>query len=93
MIPTSKGTPINHHNLLRTFYRYLKKSGVRKIDFHDMHHTHASMLLQNSANPTAVAERLGHDVRTLMETYAHIMPNIQQESQTNLVQLSTKNLE
>jgi hypothetical protein len=37
------------------------------------------MLLQNGANPKAVSERFGHDVRTLMETYAHIMPNIQEE--------------
>ncbi len=79
VIPTTKGTPLHHRNLLRTFYRYLKKSDVRKIDFHDLRHTHASMLLQNGANPKAVAERLGHDVRTLMETYAHIMPNIQEE--------------
>ncbi|WP_169801160.1 tyrosine-type recombinase/integrase [Halalkalibacter krulwichiae] len=79
VIPTTKGTPINQRNLLRTFYRYMKKAGVRQIDFHDMRHTHASMLLQNGANPKAVSERLGHDVRTLMETYAHIMPNIQEE--------------
>ncbi|GAE36640.1 tyrosine-type recombinase/integrase [Halalkalibacter akibai] len=79
VIPTSKGTPISQRNLLRTFYRYIKKSGVRKIDFHDMRHTHASMLLQNGANPKAVSERLGHDTRTLMQTYAHIMPNIQEE--------------
>ncbi|WP_332695941.1 tyrosine-type recombinase/integrase [Halalkalibacter lacteus] len=79
VIPTSKGTPINQRNILRTFYRYMKKAGVRQIDFHDMRHTHASMLLQNGANPKAVSERLGHDVRTLMETYAHIMPNIQEE--------------
>ncbi|MFC0470702.1 integrase [Halalkalibacter kiskunsagensis] len=44
-----------------------------------MRHTHASMLLQNEANPKAVSERLEHTVRTLMETYAHIMPNVQEE--------------
>jgi site-specific recombinase XerD len=37
------------------------------------------MLLQNGANPKAVSERLGHGTRTLMQTYAHIMPNIQEE--------------
>lgn len=79
VIPTSKGTPIHQRNIVRTFHRYLKISGVRKITFHDMRHTHASLLFQNGANPKAVAERLGHDVRTLMETYAHVMPNIQEE--------------
>ncbi|MFC0470701.1 tyrosine-type recombinase/integrase [Halalkalibacter kiskunsagensis] len=33
VIPTTKGTPINQRNILRTFYRYMKKAGVRQIDF------------------------------------------------------------
>lgn len=83
VIPTSKGTPINQRNLLRTFYRYMKKANVRKIDFHDLRHTHATMLLREGHNPKAVAERLGHDVRTLMETYAHVLPNMQEQIANN----------
>lgn len=58
-------------------------SGVPKITFHDLRHTHASLLLMQKENPKAVAERLGHDVRMLMETYAHILPNMQKETAAN----------
>lgn len=83
VIPTSKGTPIIARNLLRTFYRYVEKAGVRKINFHDLRHTHASTLLKIGENPKAVAERLGHDVRTLMETYAHVLPDMQETMANN----------
>ena len=83
VIPTSVGTPLNPRNLLRTFYRFIKLSGVPKITFHDLRHTHASLLLMQKENPKAVAERLGHDVRMLMETYAHILPNMQKETAAN----------
>jgi hypothetical protein len=36
---------------------------------------HASFLLTEGVNSTKVAERLGHDVKTLLTTYAHVMPN------------------
>ncbi|MFA8440178.1 tyrosine-type recombinase/integrase [Pueribacillus sp. YX66] len=68
---------------MRTHYRCIKNSGVRKIDFHDLRHTHATMLLKEGENPKAVAERLGHDVRTLMETYAHVLPNMQKQTAIN----------
>jgi hypothetical protein len=34
----------------------------------------ASVLLSEHINPSKVAERLGHDLKTLLTTYAHVMP-------------------
>ena len=42
--------------------------------WHDIRHHHASSLLSEGVNPSKVAERLGHDLKTLLETYAHVMP-------------------
>ena len=36
-------------------------------------HFHASTLLSKGISPAYVAERLGHDVRTLLRTYAHVI--------------------
>jgi len=40
----------------------------------DLRHHHASSLLSEVVNPSKVAERLGHDLKTLLATYAHVMP-------------------
>jgi integrase len=42
--------------------------------WHDIRHHHASSLLSEGVNPSKVAERLGHDLKTLLATYAHVMP-------------------
>jgi len=48
----------------------------RKLRFHDLRHTHASLLLANGHPATAVAKRLGHaSVTTTLSIYAHALPN------------------
>jgi integrase len=42
--------------------------------WHDIRHHHASSLLSEGVNPSKVGERLGHDLKTLLATYAHVMP-------------------
>ncbi len=41
--------------------------------WHDLRHHHASVLLSAGVSPAMVAERLGHDVKTLLATYAHVI--------------------
>lgn len=55
-----------------SFSAWCRNNGFKP---HALRHTHASMLLQASMSPTAVADRLGHTVKTLLQTYAHVMPN------------------
>ncbi|GAB4074756.1 hypothetical protein GCM10028778_22590 [Barrientosiimonas marina] len=64
---------------LRTvFNRTIKKSGVAKISFHGLRHTHATLLLQSGVHPKVVQERLGHlSIQTTLDTYSHIIPGIQ----------------
>lgn len=52
--------------------------GLPRIRFHDLRHTHASLLLRAQVNPKVVSERLGHSsVAFTLDTYAHIMPGMQ----------------
>lgn len=41
--------------------------------WHDLRHHHASVLLSEGVSPALVAERLGHDLKTLLSTYAHVI--------------------
>ena len=48
--------------------------GPQERAWHDLRHHHASDLLSKGVNPAKVVERLGHDLKTLLEAYAHVMP-------------------
>lgn len=68
---------------MRTFYRLIKTADLKKIRFHDIRHTHATLLLMQGVNPKIVAERFGHvDIRLTLDTYSHLLPNMQLESAT-----------
>jgi integrase len=46
-----------------------------EIRFHDLRHTHATMLLSRGASLKAVSQRLGHSrVETTLRVYAHVLP-------------------
>ena len=48
-------------------------AGVEAFGWHDLRLHHASMLLSHGISPALVAERLGHDIKTLLRTYAHVI--------------------
>lgn len=75
------GKRINVSNLRRAFYNVIDHAKVPKIRFHDLRHTHASMLLQDGAHPKVVQERLGHSsIQITMDIYSHLMPTMQADS-------------
>ncbi|MBA4602135.1 site-specific integrase [Thermoactinomyces mirandus] len=75
------GTLVNPRNLVRSFKRILKSAGLPKLRFHDLRHTHATLMLRQGEHPKIVSERLGHsNIRITMDTYSHVLPNMQQEA-------------
>ncbi|MBU4533322.1 MAG: site-specific integrase [Firmicutes bacterium] len=75
------GHPLQMNNIgQREYAKIIEAAGVRRIKFHGLRHTCASLLLQAGAPPTSVAERLGHKVHTLLTTYAHALPSMQQDA-------------
>jgi integrase len=62
------------------FKPLLKKAGIpNDVKFHDLRHTHATLLLQQGVNVKVVAERLGHSKATMtMDVYSHVMPDMQE---------------
>lgn len=81
VVCTALGTPVTPRNLLRAFYSAIKKANVPKITFHELRHTHASILLKQGVHVKVVSERLGHaNIRITLDTYSHLMPNMQKET-------------
>lgn len=80
VICTSLGTPVSPRNLNRSFSRLVEKSEVQKIRFHDLRHTHVVMLLKGRENNKRIADRLGWSSVKMIDRYAHVMPDMQQET-------------
>lgn len=74
------GQPIRADWLTKHFQALLATAGLPKIRFHDLRHTHATMLLSEGVHPKVVSDRLGHSTVTLtLDTYSHVLPDIQRE--------------
>jgi integrase len=77
---TTNGKPLNPSNIRRAFLKLIEVSDVPKIRFHDLRHTHATLLISNGTNIKVVAERLGHsNVKITLDCYYHVMPNMQKQ--------------
>ncbi len=82
---TTVGTPIFPSNLRRAFRRMVEKAGVDALRFHDLRHTHASLLLARGVHPKVVSERLGHaSIAITLDTYSHVLPSLQEEAVRDL---------
>jgi len=64
----------------RYFKKMLVQAGLdRGFKFHDLRHTHATLLLQQGVNIKVISERLGHStVNMTLDTYSHLMPDMQE---------------
>lgn len=68
------GEPYCPSNLTKDFEAFVFKHAF-KIRFHDLRHTHASILIMSGESIVAVSKRLGHKkVSTTLDVYSHLMP-------------------
>ena len=75
------GTVIEPRNLNRFFDELIAKAGVRRIRFHDLRHTCASLLLAQHVPARIVMEILGHSQLAMTtDLYSHVMPTALREA-------------
>ncbi|WP_390892123.1 site-specific integrase [Bacillus tropicus] len=79
--PTYNGNPCNFRSLTQLWKKLIKKCGVPDIRFHDLRHTHATLMLKQGIHPKIVSERLGHKkVGITLDTYSHVVPGLQEKA-------------
>ena len=67
------GDRVKPNYITHTFDKALKKHGLRKVRFHDLRHSCASLLLANGVSMKQIQEWLGHsDFGTTANIYAHL---------------------
>ncbi|EEL50719.1 site-specific integrase [Bacillus cereus] len=77
--PTFNGNPCNFRSLTQLWKKLIKKSEVPDIRFHNLRHTHATLMLKRDIHPKITSERLGHKrVGITLDTYSHVVPGLQE---------------
>lgn len=71
------GRHLNPESVSQLFERIVSGSGLLRIRFHDLRHTHASILFASGTPIKVVTERLGHAHPAFtIATYQHLLPGM-----------------
>lgn len=84
------GNPFYHTVPGTWFRRFLKRTNLKRIRFHDLRHTSATLLINLGVHAKTIAGRLGHaDIRTTMNVYGHALQTADQLAANTLNSLLT----
>lgn len=73
------GSPLLPDSVTHAFVKLARVLGLGTVRFHDLRHTHASLMLRQGVHPKIVSERLGHaTVSITLDTYSHVTPGLQE---------------
>ena len=75
------GIPWDPDSLTKAFDRLIQATGVRRITFHGLRHTHISHQLMDGVHVKVVSERAGHaNVSITLTVYAAFIPTLQDQA-------------
>jgi integrase len=81
VIDRGDGAPLNPDTLTSTWRRFIRKHNLPHVRFHDLRHSHATLMLLEGIHPKIVSERLGHaSISFTLEVYTHLLPDMQTEA-------------
>jgi len=76
-----EGIPWDPDSLTKAFDRLIEATGVRRITFHGLRHTHISHQLMDGVHVKVVSERAGHaNVSITLSVYAAFIPTLQADA-------------
>jgi integrase len=75
------GQPIQPQSLTHAWHRFLARTELPRLRFHDLRHSHATHMLASGVHPKVASERLGHaTVGLTLDTYSHVIPGMQEDA-------------
>ncbi|WP_322899531.1 tyrosine-type recombinase/integrase [Actinacidiphila rubida] len=81
---TRVGTPLDPSDIARRFTGLLDQAGIRRIRFHDLSHTCATLLLEQGVQLVTIKELLDHaNIGITAQVYAHVRLRLQHDASTN----------
>ena len=83
---SGKLRPTEPRTLQYRFEKVLKKAGIRKMTFHSLRHTYATLCIEKGMDIKTLSELLGHsDVKTTLNTYVHSSDKLKRKYVKRLV--------
>jgi integrase len=88
------GRPFDAMNFLHRLWRpLLDKAGLRRIRFHDLRHTYASLMIQRGESLAYVKDQLGHSsIKVTVDLYGHLVPGMNRGAVDRLAAATGSNL-
>jgi integrase len=81
LVFSHEGIPWDPDSLTKAFDRLIVATGVRRITFHGLRHTHISHQLMDGVHVNVVSERAGHaNVSITLSVYAAFVPTLQADA-------------
>ena len=75
------GSPLRPDAVTLACAKFVREAGLPHLRFHDLRHTHATLMMEQGINPKVVSERLGHaSVGITLDLYSHASPSLQAEA-------------
>ena len=76
VFPSETGGPLDGVNVYhRDLQPCLEAAGIRRVTFHALRHSYASLLIQAGASLAYVKEQMGHSsIQVTVDTYGHLIP-------------------
>jgi Phage integrase family len=74
-LPESRRAADESNLITRGFHPARKRAGIRRIRFHDLRHTYASLMIRNGEDIVVVSRLLGHaNASFTFNVYCHMLP-------------------
>ena len=78
VVTRADGQPVRVNSIYHAWADFVAASGLPRIRFHDLRHSHATALLSRGVHPKIASERLGHsNVSITLDIYSHVVGNMQ----------------
>lgn len=79
------GALMSVDSLSRWWSEFLKRNGLKKIAFHDLRHTVATLLLTSNTDIASVSGMLGHSRQsTTLNIYSHVIEGMKNKAANTL---------
>lgn len=73
--------PIAQDVLSKKFNKFLKENNLKHIRFHDLRHSHVTLLINSKVPIRVISERVGHsNINTTLNIYAHVLKEMDKEA-------------
>ena len=76
-----KGNPIAEDVMSKKFRKFLENNDLPHIRFHDLRHSHVTLLINSKVPIKVISERVGHsNINTTLNVYSHVLKEMDKEA-------------